>query len=176
MKHNSATVTFNAGSSSLKFALYFNSDSHPDCIIQGGIIDDDYIGKQTDARVIVAHPGHGTSLCVMRAGQSVAITMGFTPVGGIPMATRSGDIDPGLSDWMIRNAGLSPDEMDDILNHQSGLLALSGISENSAVVRQQICTQTSWLGLTLNESANASNNIRITTQNSKVSAWCIPHQ
>lgn len=93
-----------------------------------------YLGDQADARVIVAHLGHGASLCAMYGRKSVATTMGFTPLGGIPMATRSGDIDPGLSSWLIREAGLSIDEIDDLLNHQSGLLAISGISGDMRVL------------------------------------------
>lgn len=94
----------------------------------------EHLGEQADAKVIVAHLGHGASLCAMHGRQSVATTMGFTPLGGIPMATRPGDIDPGLNSWLIHETELSIDEIDDLLNHQSGLLALSGISGDMRVL------------------------------------------
>jgi acetate kinase len=79
-------------------------------------------------RVILAHLGAGASLCAVRGGQCVDTTMGFTPTSGVPMATRSGDVDPGALLWLLREGGLSVDGLDDLLNHRSGLLGVSGIS------------------------------------------------
>ncbi len=87
-----------------------------------------HLGEQARGRVIVAHLGHGASLCAMRDGRSIATTMGFTPLDGVPMATRPGHLDPGIITWMIRQAGLSVTEVDDLLNHHSGLSGLSGSS------------------------------------------------
>ncbi|HEB83164.1 MAG TPA: acetate/propionate family kinase [Gammaproteobacteria bacterium] len=94
----------------------------------------EYLGKWANARVIVAHLGHGASLCAMRNRQSLATTMGFTPLDGLPMATRPGSIDPGITGWLQREAGMGPDDIDSMLNYQSGLLALSGSSDDMRVL------------------------------------------
>ena len=88
----------------------------------------EYLGKNADGRIIVAHLGHGASLCALHQRHSVATTMGMTPLDGIPMATRCGSIDPGILIWLQRTAGLNVDAVDDLLNRQSGLLGLSGTS------------------------------------------------
>ena len=88
----------------------------------------EHLGDVADGRVIVAHLGHGASLCALRGRRSVATTMGFTPLDGIPMATRPGSLDPGLVPWLLRQGGLSLDEVDELLEHRSGLLGLSGVS------------------------------------------------
>jgi acetate kinase len=79
-------------------------------------------------RVILAHLGAGASLCAVRDGRCMDTTMGFTPTSGVPMATRSGDVDPGALLWLLREGRLSVDALDDLLNHRSGLLGVSGIS------------------------------------------------
>ena len=86
----------------------------------------EYLGTDPGRRVVVAHLGHGASLCALRDGRSVATTMGFTPLDGIPMATRPGQLDPGVVTYLIREAGLPVAEVDDLLNHHSGLAGLSG--------------------------------------------------
>ncbi|HEB67973.1 MAG TPA: acetate/propionate family kinase [Gammaproteobacteria bacterium] len=88
----------------------------------------DHLGVDADRRIIVAHLGHGASLCALHHRRSVATTMGLTPLDGIPMATRPGSLDPGIPIYMMREAGLDVDAVDDVLNHHSGLLGLSGIS------------------------------------------------
>lgn len=77
-------------------------------------------------RVICAHLGSGASLVALRDGCSVDTTMGLTPTGGVPMATRSGDLDPGVLLFLLRNNGVGIDELERMLNHESGLAALSG--------------------------------------------------
>jgi acetate kinase len=77
------------------------------------------------ARAIFAHLGNGASLCAVRNGISIDTTMGLTPTGGIPMGTRSGDLDPGVFLYLLRNEKLSAEELEDIFNHQSGLFAVS---------------------------------------------------
>ncbi len=79
-------------------------------------------------RVIVAHLGAGASLCAMRDGKSIETTMSFTALDGLVMATRCGSIDPGAVLYLLQQHGLSPQEVEDILYHRSGLLGVSGIS------------------------------------------------
>ncbi len=84
-----------------------------------------HFGSQIPERAIFAHLGNGASLCALRQGLSVDTTMGLTPAGGIPMGTRSGDLDPGVVLFLMRNQKLGADELEDLLNHQSGLFGLS---------------------------------------------------
>ncbi|HET7489930.1 MAG TPA: acetate/propionate family kinase [Acidimicrobiales bacterium] len=81
-----------------------------------------------DLRLVTCHLGAGASLCAVAGGRSVDTTMGFTPLDGLVMATRSGSVDPGALLWVQRRAGLRPDELEDALEHHSGLLGLSGLS------------------------------------------------
>lgn len=84
-----------------------------------------HFGAHLPQRAIFAHLGNGASLCAIRNGVSIDTTMGFTPTGGIPMGTRSGDLDPGVIIYLMRNEKLDPDKLEDILNRHSGLFALS---------------------------------------------------
>lgn len=77
-------------------------------------------------RVVCAHLGAGASLVALRDGQSIDTSMGMTPVGGIPMATRSGDFDPGILLFLMRTEQMSADQLESLLNRDSGLGALSG--------------------------------------------------
>ena len=79
-------------------------------------------------RIVSCHLGAGASLAAVRDGRSVDTTMGFTPNEGLVMATRSGSVDPGLLLWLIRHAGISPDDLEQALEHESGLRGLSGAS------------------------------------------------
>jgi acetate kinase len=79
-------------------------------------------------RLIVAHLGNGASLTAVRDGRSLDTTMGFTPLEGIMMGTRSGSLDPGALIYLLRHKGLSADDLDRVLNRESGLLGVSGIS------------------------------------------------
>jgi acetate kinase len=76
-------------------------------------------------RLVVCHLGGGCSVTAVRGGRSVDTTMGFTPLEGVPMATRSGSVDPGALVYLLRH-GLSLDELEEALEHESGLLGLSG--------------------------------------------------
>ncbi|MCC5857297.1 MAG: acetate/propionate family kinase [Ectothiorhodospiraceae bacterium] len=82
------------------------------------------------ARVIVAHLGNGASLCAMRNGRSEATSMGFTALDGLPMGQRCGTIDPGVVLYLIRQRGMSPEAVEDLLYRGSGLLGMSGISHD----------------------------------------------
>jgi acetate kinase len=81
-------------------------------------------------RVVVAHLGNGCSACAMKAGISVATTMGFTALDGLPMGTRCGALDPGIVLHLIQQKGLSADSVSDLLYRRSGMLGLSGISSD----------------------------------------------
>ena len=78
----------------------------------------------------VAHLGNGCSMCAMRDGKSVATTMGFTALEGLPMGTRSGAIDPGVVLYLLTERRMSVAEVSDLLYHRSGLLGVSGISND----------------------------------------------
>ncbi len=81
-------------------------------------------------RVVVAHLGGGCSLCAVKGGASIDTTMGFTPMDGLMMGTRSGSIDPGILLHVMRTRGLTVDEVDRALNHESGLRGVSGVSND----------------------------------------------
>jgi len=189
----------------------------------------DYISRQVPKyapgarRVIAAHLGGGASMCAMLDGRSVETTMGFAGVSGLPMGTRSGDIPPDLLFYLLRTKCFTDESLEKMLYERSGLLGLSGISEDmrdlqastdpragaaiayfvyamtkyvgaytavlggldalvftagigerSASVRAGLCRALSWLGVSLDESRNAGNGPRISTDDSRVSVWVIP--
>jgi acetate kinase len=174
-------------------------------------------------RVIVAHLGSGASLCAMKNGKSVDHSLGFTALDGLCMGTRPGAIDPGVVLYLFQNLGLSAKEVENILYKKSGLLGISGISndmrdlldrsepearlavdyfvyriaketgalasvlggldglvftagigENSAEIRRRICRACAWLGVEMDEVLNNSKGPKITTPQSRISAWVIP--
>jgi acetate kinase len=176
-----------------------------------------------EARVIIAHLGNGASLCAIHNGRSIATTMGFSPLDGLVMGTRCGSIDPGVLLYLMEHYNMDAHALEKLLYHQSGLLGVSGISddmrlllasedphakeaidlfvyrirrelgslvaalggldaliftggigEHSAEIRSRICRNSAWLGLELDGSANAAGNKRISSLNSKVSAWKVP--
>ncbi|NWE53545.1 MULTISPECIES: acetate/propionate family kinase [Brevundimonas] len=88
------------------------------------------LGERAEGRVIVAHLGNGASLCAMKNRRSIATTMGFTALDGLMMGTRAGAVDPGLVLWLISEQGMAPAEVSDMLNNKSGLLGVSGISND----------------------------------------------
>ena len=83
-----------------------------------------------DARLVVAHLGNGASVSAVRNGICVDTSMGFTPLEGVVMGSRSGSVDPGLLLYLLRRKSLSPEQLDHALNFESGLLGLSGISSD----------------------------------------------
>ena len=174
-------------------------------------------------RVIAAHLGSGASLCALKDGKSVDSSLGFTALDGLCMGTRPGALDPGVVLYLFQSLGLTAKEVETMLYKQSGLLGISGISndmrallsrsepearlavdyfiyraakeigalaavlggidalvftagigENSSEIRRRICEASSWLGIELDSQANASARPRISTAQSKVSAWVIP--
>jgi acetate kinase len=179
--------------------------------------------KAASGRTVVLHLGNGASLCALGAGRSIASTMGFTAIDGLPMGTRSGSLDPGVMLYLMDQRGMDARAIEKLLYHQSGLLGVSGISsdmrvllascdpraklavdlycyrirrelgslaaalggldaivftagigENSATIRERVCRDAGWLGVELDEAANAAGGPCITTSGSRVSAWVIP--
>ena len=92
----------------------------------------DLTGAPLPERLVVAHLGNGSSLCAIRNGRSMATTMGFSALDGVPMGTRSGSVDPGALIYLMRNEGLDADGLETLLYGQSGLLGLSGESGDMA--------------------------------------------
>jgi acetate kinase len=90
----------------------------------------DLLGRPVeDLRQVVLHLGNGCSASAVRGGRAVDTSMGLTPLEGLVMGTRSGDVDPGLHAYLGREAGLSLEEIDTLLNKQSGVLGLSGVND-----------------------------------------------
>lgn len=85
-------------------------------------------------RVVSCHLGAGASLCAIAEGRSIDTTMGFTPLEGLVMATRSGSVDPGLLLWLLEHSGLSERDLARTLEHESGLLGLSGSADMREVL------------------------------------------
>jgi len=109
-----------------------------------------HFGAELPERAIFAHLGNGASLCALRNGVSVDTTMGLTPTGGIPMGTRSGDLDPGVFLYLLRNEKLSADELEDLLNHQSGIFALSSGESDVKALEGRIRSNDPHAALALN--------------------------
>jgi acetate kinase len=178
--------------------------------------------QQAAGRVIIAHLGNGASLCAARDGRSIASTMGFTAVDGLPMGTRCGQIDPGVLLYLMAEKGMDLPALTDLLYNQSGLKGLSGLSsdmrelqasdrpearetidyfilricrkmgslaaalegldavvftggigENAAAIRKGVLDRLRWLGVTLDDAANARGDTAITTAASRVHAFVV---
>lgn len=86
--------------------------------------------KDENLKVINCHLGQGASICAIDGGKSIDTSMGLTPLAGIPMATRSGDIDPAIIPYIMKMENLQPEDMEDILNKQSGAWGVSGVSSD----------------------------------------------
>jgi acetate kinase len=101
-----------------------------------------HFGAKLPARAIFAHLGNGSSLCALRDGISIDTTMGLTPAGGIPMGTRSGDLDPGVIIYLLRNNNnnekLDADSLENLLNHQCGLFALSSGESDVKTLEERV--------------------------------------
>ncbi|MEO6906348.1 MAG: acetate/propionate family kinase, partial [Abditibacteriaceae bacterium] len=94
-----------------------------------------HVAGEDDAkgRVILAHLGNGASLAAVNDGKSKDTSMGFTPTSGLPMGTRTGDLDPGVAWYLMQYENLNPEQFSHLINHESGLL---GVSETSADMRE----------------------------------------
>jgi acetate kinase len=174
-------------------------------------------------RTVVCHLGNGSSMCALKAGQSVASTMGFTALDGLAMGTRSGALDPGVLLYLLDERRMDARAIEKLLYTQSGLLGVSGVSsdmrilldsndpraklavdlyvyriqrelgslaaalggldaliftagigENSPHIRDRVCRDAAWLGVTLDDAANLAGRPRISAKDSRVSAWTLP--
>jgi acetate kinase len=92
------------------------------------------ISGASDLRIVSCHLGAGASLCAIAGGRSLDTTMGFTPLEGLVMATRSGTVDPGLLLWLLEREALSTAELGHALEHESGLLGLAGTADMREVL------------------------------------------
>ena len=81
-------------------------------------------------RLIVAHLGNGASVTAIQDGRSIDTSMGLTPTGGVIMGTRTGDLDPGVLIYLVREKGLDAAALEDLVDHQSGLLGISGLDSD----------------------------------------------
>jgi acetate kinase len=182
-----------------------------------------YDARAAAGKTVVLHLGNGSSMCALGAGRSVANTMGFTALDGLPMGTRCGAIDPGVLLYLMDERGMDARAIEKLLYSQSGLLGISGtssdmrkllgaddararlavdvytyrigremgslaaalggvdaivftagIGENSTEIRARICRDAAWLGVELDAVANTQGGPRISTPDSRVSAWVIP--
>jgi acetate kinase len=88
--------------------------------------------QAAQGRVVLAHLGNGASLAAVLGGKSIDTSMGFTPASGLPMSTRSGDLDPGLVSYLARTEHITPMQFHELVNHESGML---GVSETSPDMR-----------------------------------------
>jgi acetate kinase len=95
------------------------------------------LGAAAQGRVIIAHLGNGASLAAVHNGQPLETTMGFTPTGGLMMGTRSGDLDPGVLLHLMHEKGYDAGQLERLVNHQAGLLGVSGISPDMKTLLEQ---------------------------------------
>jgi acetate kinase len=114
-----------------------------------------HFGSALPQRAIFAHLGNGASLCAVRGGVSIDTTMGLTPSGGIPMGTRSGDLDPGVLLFLLREEKLTTDALEDLINHASGLYALSGGQSDVKILEERASSNDPRAILALNVFATA---------------------
>ena len=111
----------------------FHGLSHSYCTGQASKI----IGRQ-DLRLVIAHLGNGASVSAVRDGMCVDTSMGFTPLEGLMMGTRSGTVDPGILIYLLRHKRLDVNALDNALNYESGLLGISGLSSDMREVLPQV--------------------------------------
>ena len=97
------------------------------------------MGKDVkDLKIITCHLGNGASITAVDGGKCINTSMGLTPLGGIMMGTRCGDIDPAIVPFVMKKTGMTPDEMDTALNKKSGMLGISGISSDARDIENAV--------------------------------------
>ena len=89
-----------------------------------------------DLKIVTCHLGQGSSICAVNGGKSIDTSMGLSPLGGIPMVTRSGDMDPSVLTYIMKKDNLSADEMEAILNKESGVSGISGLAPDFRIIEQ----------------------------------------
>ena len=87
-----------------------------------------------DLKIVTCHLGQGSSICAVKGGKSIDTSMGLTPLGGVPMVTRSGDLDPSVLTYLMKKEKLTAQEMEDILNKKSGVSGISGLAPDFRVI------------------------------------------
>src|SRR5215471_14972829 len=97
----------------------------------------DQVGAATLGRAVIAHLGNGASMAAVQQGQPVDTTMGLTPTGGFMMGTRTGDLDPGLLIHLLTVEGYDAPRLEHLVNHQSGLLGVSGLSPDMRLLLER---------------------------------------
>jgi acetate kinase len=95
------------------------------------------LGSAAQGRLIIAHLGNGASLAAVHHGQPLDTSMGFTPTSGVMMGTRSGDLDPGVLIHLMHAKGYDASRLDELVNHQAGLLGVSGLSPDMKTLLEQ---------------------------------------
>ena len=90
-----------------------------------------------DMKIVTCHLGQGSSICAIQGGKSVETSMGLTPLGGIPMVTRSGDLDPSVITYIMKKENLTAQEMEDMLNKKSGLSGMSNLEPDFRVIEDK---------------------------------------
>ena len=110
------------------------------------------IGKDIkDLKIVSCHLGQGGSVCAIKDGKSVETSMGLTPLGGIPMVTRSGDLDPSVITFLMKKECLTPEEMETILNKNSGLSAISGLAPDFREIEEASNTDNEMAKIAIDE-------------------------
>ena len=104
-----------------------------------------------DMKIITCHLGQGSSICAIDGGKSVDTSMGLTPLGGIPMVTRSGDLDPSVITFLMKKECLTPEEMETILNKNSGLSAISGLAPDFREIEEASNTDNEMAKIAIDE-------------------------
>jgi acetate kinase len=100
-------------------------------------------------RIVIAHLGNGASLAAIHNGRSVDTTMGLTPTGGIPMGTRTGDLDPGVLLYLLQNKGIAPAELEQLVDRQSGLLGIGGDPDMQTLLQRRSADPRAALAVTI---------------------------
>ncbi len=90
-----------------------------------------------DLKIVTCHLGQGSSICAIKGGKSIDTSMGLTPLGGISMVTRSGDLDPSVITYLMKKDNLAPEKMENILNKESGISAISGLAPDFRVIEEE---------------------------------------
>ena len=90
-----------------------------------------------DMKIVTCHLGQGSSICAIKGGKSIDTSMGLTPLGGLPMVTRSGDLDPSVVTYIMKKENLTPSQMEDILNKKSGLSGMSDLEPDFRVIENK---------------------------------------
>lgn len=108
----------------------FHGTSHRYVALKASEILGEWAIARQDQRIVTCHLGNGCSITAVKGGKSIDTSMGFTPLEGLLMGTRCGDLDPAVVPYLINERGLSADQVDELLNAQSGLLGVSGVSSD----------------------------------------------